>query len=1040
MLSSFFIARPIFAWVLSICIMALGTISILTLPIEQYPDIAPPGVNVTANYPGASAKTVEDSVTQILEQQIKGIDGLLYFSSSSSSAGQARISLSFNQKTNPDTAQVQVQNAVNQALSRLPQEVQQQGITVTKSQGDSLLVFALYDESNTRTSVDISDYMVSTLQDPLSRVDGVGEITVFGAQYAMRIWLDPHKLNSYGLMPSDVRTAIEAQNAQITAGELGALPTRERQALNATVTALSRLQTVNQFENIILRTQTNGAVVLLKDVARVERGAENYQTSTRLNGKPASGMSIQLASGANALETAERVKAEVTRLTGSMPSGLKVAYPRDSTPFVEASVKGVIKTLAEAIVLVIIVMFLFLQSWRATLIPAIAVPVVLLGTFGVLSILGYSINTLTLFAMVLAIGLLVDDAIVVVENVERVMHEQHIDARQATLISMKEISGALVGIAMVLAAVFLPMAFFGGSVGIIYRQFSVTLVSAMVLSAIVALTLSPALCATLLKPANEKQKQRKFFSWFNRKVEQGQSSYRTKLLAVLDKPKIFMIIFLGITALLGWQYTRMNTGFLPQEDQGSVMVQFSTPVGTTLAETERVGNLIADYFLTKEKDNLNVIFMVMGRNNAGSGQNVGMAFAGLKHWDDREGSENTAEAVIARANSYFKSLRNARVQVLSPAAVRGLGQSSGFELWLQDAENKGRDALDALLASQNNVLKAASADSDLAAVRLNSLEDKAQLQVDIDQRKASALGLAQTDISNTLSSAWGGSYINDFIDQGRVKRVYMQGDAIYRSLPQDIGQWYVRGATGQMTPFSSFSSVKWQMGPQMLQRFNGLSAVQIQGSAATGESSGGAMDKMQELVDQQQGFNLQWSGLSYQEKLAGGQTIWLYLASIIFIFLCLAALYESWSIPVSVMLVIPLGLIGAVVAASLAGFVNDIYFQVAMLTTIGLSAKNAILIVEFAAAKLEAGQALMEAIIEGAGQRLRPIIMTSLAFVAGVLPLAVSTGAGAVSRKEIGIAVTGGMISGTLLSIFFVPLFFLLVRRLTNKLNEKKMS
>jgi len=1035
MLSSFFIARPIFAWVLSICIMALGTISILTLPIEQYPDIAPPGVNVTANYPGASAKTVEDSVTQILEQQIKGIDGLLYFSSSSSSAGQARISLSFDQNTNPDTAQVQVQNAVNQALSRLPQEVQQQGITVTKSQGDSLLVFALYDESGTRSSVDISDYMVSTLQDPLSRVDGVGEITVFGAQYAMRIWLDPHKLNSYRLMPSDVRTAIEAQNTQITAGELGALPTRDGQALNATVTALSRLQTVSQFENIILRTQTNGAVVLLKDVARVERGAESYQTSTRLNGKPASGMSIQLASGANALETAERVKAEVTRLTASMPAGLKVAYPRDSTPFVEASVNGVIKTLAEAIVLVIIVMFLFLQSWRATLIPAIAVPVVLLGTFGVLSVLGYSINTLTLFAMVLAIGLLVDDAIVVVENVERVMHEQNVDARQATLISMQEISGALVGIAMVLAAVFLPMAFFGGSVGIIYRQFSVTLVSAMVLSAIVALTLSPALCATLLKPANEKHKQRKFFTWFNRKVEQGQSGYRTKLVAVLGKPKVFMIIFVGITALLGWQYTRMNTGFLPQEDQGSVMVQFSTPVGTTLAETERVGNQIADYFLTKEKNNLNVIFMVMGRNNAGSGQNVGMAFAGLKHWDDREGSENTAEAVIARANAHFKSLRNARVQVLSPAAVRGLGQSSGFEFWLQDAENKGRDAL---LAAQNNVLKAANADSGLAAVRLNSLEDKAQLQVDIDQRKASALGLAQADISNTLSSAWGGSYINDFIDQGRVKRVYLQGEAIYRSLPQDIGQWYVRGATGEMTPFSSFSSVKWQMGPQMLQRFNGLSAVQIQGSAAAGESSGGAMDKMQQLVDQQQGFNLQWSGLSYQEKLAGGQTIWLYLASIIFIFLCLAALYESWSIPVSVMLVIPLGLIGAVVAASLAGFVNDIYFQVAMLTTIGLSAKNAILIVEFAAAKLEAGQALMDAIIEGAGQRLRPIIMTSLAFVAGVLPLAVSTGAGAVSRKEIGIAVTGGMISGTLLSIFFVPLFFLLVRRLTNKLNTKK--
>lgn len=1031
MLSSFFIARPIFVWVLSICIMAMGAISIFTLSVEQYPDIAPPGVNVTANYPGASASTVEDSVTQILEQQIKGIDGLLYFSSTSSSAGQARISLSFDQNTNPDTAQVQVQNAVNQALSRLPQEVQQQGITVTKSQGDSLLVFALYDESGARSDVDISDYMVSTLQDPLSRVDGVGEITVFGAQYAMRIWLDPHKLNSYSLMPSDVRVAIEAQNTQITAGELGALPTKENQALNATVTALSRLQTVRQFENIILRTEPNGSVVLLKDVARVERGAESYQTTTRLNGKYASGMSIQLASGANALETAERVKAEVSRLTASMPAGLKVAYPRDSTPFVEASVQGVIKTLAEAIFLVIIVMFVFLQSWRATLIPAIAVPVVLLGTFGILSVLGYTINTLTLFAMVLAIGLLVDDAIVVVENVERVMHEQGLDPREATLISMKEISGALVGIAMVLSAVFLPMAFFGGSVGMIYRQFSVTLVSAMVLSAVVALTLSPALCATLLRPNNHQHKKRRFFTWFNQKVELSQSKYRNVLIKIISKPKIFMVLFVVITALLGWQYTRMNTGFLPQEDQGSVMVQFSTPVGSTLAETQEIGNQISEYFMTNEKDNLNVIFMVMGRNNAGSGQNVGMAFASLKHWDDRKGEDNTAEAIISRANAHFRSMKQARVQVLSPSAVRGLGQSSGFELWMQDAEGKGRDAL---LAAQSTVLKEASADPGLAAVRLNGLEDKSQLQVNIDQRKASAFGLAQTDISSTLSTAWSGSYINDFIDRGRVKRVYLQGDAAYRSLPQDIGQWYVRGTTGEMTPFASFSSVNWQMGPQMLQRFNGLSSVQLQGSAATGESSGAAMNKMQQLIDQQQGFSLQWSGLSYQEKLASGQTIWLYLASIIFIFLCLAALYESWSIPFSVLLVIPLGLIGAVIAASIAGYVNDIYFQVAMLTTIGLSAKNAILIVEFAEAKLAEGQSLMEAVIEGAGQRLRPIIMTSLAFVAGVLPLAVSTGAGAASRREIGIAVTGGMISGTLLSIFFVPLFFFLVRKVSIRL------
>lgn len=1030
MLSSFFIARPIFAWVLSICIMAMGAISIFTLSVEQYPDIAPPGVNITATYAGASASTVEDSVTQILEQQIKGIDGLLYFSSSSSSAGQARISLSFDQKTNPDTAQVQVQNAVNQALSRLPQEVQQQGITVTKSQGDSLLVFALYDESGTKSDVDISDYMVSTLQDPLSRVDGVGEITVFGAQYAMRIWLNPHKLNSYNLIPSDVRTAIEAQNTQITAGELGSLPTNENQALNVTVTALSRLQTVSQFENIILRTKSDGSVVLLKDVARVERGAESYQTTTRLNGKYASGMSIQLASGANALETAARVKAEVSRLTASMPAGLKVAYPRDSTPFVEASVQGVIKTLAEAIVLVIIVMFLFLQNWRATLIPAIAVPVVLLGTFGILSVLGYTINTLTLFAMVLAIGLLVDDAIVVVENVERVMHEQGLDAREATIISMKEISGALVGIAIVLSAVFLPMAFFGGSVGMIYRQFSVTLVSAMVLSAVVALTLSPALCATLLRSSSNHDKKRRFFTWFNHKVNQSQSKYQQILLGIISKTKIFMFLFFAITALLSWQYSRMNTGFLPQEDQGSVMVQFSTPVGTTLAETQKIGNQISEYFMENEKDNLNVIFMVMGRNNAGSGQNVGMAFASLKHWDDRKGSENTAEAIITRANAHFSSIKAARVQVLSPAAVRGLGQSSGFEFWLQDAESNGRDAL---LAAQNAILQEASTDVGLAAVRLNGLEDKSQLQVDIDQPKANALGLAQADISSTLSTAWGGSYVNDFIDRGRVKRVYVQGDIEYRSLPQDLGQWYVRGTTGEMTPFSSFSSVKWTKGPQMLQRFNGLPSVQIQGAAAEGESSGAAMNKMQQFVDKQKGFSLQWSGLSYQEKLASGQTMWLYLASIVFIFLCLAALYESWSIPFSVLLVIPLGLIGAVIAASLAGYVNDIYFQVAMLTTIGLSAKNAILIVEFAEAKRAAGMKLIDAIINGASERLRPIIMTSLAFVAGVLPLAISTGAGAASRKEIGIAVTGGMISGTLLSILFVPLFFYLVSRLSAK-------
>lgn len=1027
MLARFFVARPIFAWVLSICVMAIGALSIFTLPVEQYPDIAPPGVNISATYPGASAKTVEDSVIQVLEQQIKGIDGLLYFSSTSSSNGQARISLSFEQSTNPDTAQVQVQNAVNQAISRLPQEVQQQGLTVTKSQGDSLMVVALYDETATMSGTDIADYLASNMQDPISRIDGVGEITVYGSQYAMRIWLDPFKLNSFAMMPSDVRSAILAQNIQVTAGELGGLPTLDDQVLNATVTVQSRLQTVEQFENIILRSDPSGAVVLLRDVARVAMGAESYQTFAQLNGKPAMGMSIQLASGANALATAERVKAEIERLRSDMPAGLNVAFPRDSTPFVEASVQSVITTLAEAIVLVVIVMFLFLQSWRATLIPTIAVPVVLLGTFGVLAALGYSINTLTLFAMVLAIGLLVDDAIVVVENVERVMHEQGVSPKEATLISMREISSALVGIAMVLSVVFLPMAFFGGSVGMIYRQFSVTLVSAMVLSVLVALTLTPALCATLLKPANQERPKGRFFRWFNRGVERSQARYQRGLSVVLGRPVVFMLIFAGITTLLSWQYMRMNTGFLPTEDQGAVLVQFSTPVGIPLSETTRVGNAIADYFMTEEKDNLNVVFMIMGRNNAGNGQNVGMAFVDLKHWDLRKGSDNTAQSIIARANAHFRSMREGRVQVIAPATVRGLGQSSGFEMWLQDSTNAGREAL---LNAQREVLSSANADARLTAVRLNGLEDKAQLQINIDQRKASALGLEQADINSTVSIAWGGSYVNDFIDRGRVKRVYLQADAPYRSVPQDLDNWYVRGASGSMAPFSSFASSDWQMGPQMLQRFNGLPALQLQGSAVQGVSSGVAMDVMQNLVDQQPGFNLLWSGLSYQEQLAGGQTLWLYLISIAFIFLCLAALYESWSIPFSVLLVIPLGLIGAVTAAGLAGFANDIFFQVAMLTTIGLSARNAILIVEFAAAKQAAGTPLMQAVIEGSTLRLRPIVMTSLAFVAGVFPLAIATGAGAVSQREIGVAVTGGMVSGTLFSIFFVPLFFLLVRRI----------
>ena len=1024
MLAKFFIQRPVFAAVVAICIMAAGLLALFTLPVEQYPDIAPPGVNITANYPGASAKTVEDSVTQVIEQQIKGIDGLLYFSSNSSSAGQARISLSFAQETNPDIAQVQVQNAVNQAVTRLPQEVQQQGITVTKSQGDSLMVVALYDTSRSLSNIDINDYLISNLQDPLSRVDGVGETTVFGAQYAMRIWLDPYKLTSFGLMPSDVQTAVEAQNAQVTSGEIGSQPAPAEQYLNATVTVQSRLETPEQFENIILRTGSDGSVVYLRDVARVEIGAENYQNLTTLNGYPAAGISIQLASGANALATAENVRAEIERLTPQFPQGLQAAYPRDSTPFVLASIEGVIHTLIEAILLVVVVMYLFLQNWRATLIPAITVPVVLLGTFGILTLLGYNINTLTLFAMVLAIGLLVDDAIVVVENVERIMASEKCGAMEATLRSMNEITGALVGIALVLSAVFIPMGFLGGSVGIIYRQFTVTIVSSMVLSALVALTLTPPLCAHLLKPASHSKKR--FFTSMNQAIDKSQSAYIKLLQQSVTRPARLAILACILLILTVFFYMKLPGSFLPEEDQGSVMVQFTLPVGSPLTQTQAVGDEITNYFLNEEKQNLNVIFMVTGRNNAGSGQNVGMAFAELKHWDQRSGKENAAWSIISRANQHFKQYPLASISISAPPTVRGLGQSSGFEVWLQDQEANGYDAL---LETQDRVLSLASEDSSLTAVRINSLDEKAQLQVAIDRQKAQAQGLAQADINNTLSAAWGGVYINDFNDRGRVKRVYMQSDAEWRSSPENISAWNVRGSNDVMAPFSSFSTLHWTTGPQMLQRFNGLSAVQFQGSAAEGVSSGSAMDAIENILENVDGFGLQWSGLSYQEQSSSGQTLWIYLATSLFIFLCLAALYESWTIPLAVLFIIPFAIFGAIFATWATGLTNDIYFQVGMLTTMGLSAKNAILIVEFAQSEYLSGKAIVTATLKGAGLRLRPILMTSLAFVAGVFPLVLSSGAGASSRQEIGIAVIGGMLSGTLLTLLFVPLFFIFISR-----------
>ncbi|HAU4332090.1 efflux RND transporter permease subunit [Citrobacter freundii] len=1024
MLARFFVDRPVFAAVMAICIMSAGLLSLFTQSVEQYPDIAPPGVTITANYPGASAETVEDSVTQVIEQQIKGIDGLLYFSSTSSSAGQARISLSFAQETDPDIAQVQVQNAVNQAITRLPQEVQQQGITVTKSQGDSLMVVALYDPSRQLSNIDINDFLISNLQDPLSRVDGVGETTVFGAQYAMRIWLDPYKLNSFGFMPSDVQSAIEAQNAQVTSGEIGSQPAPADQYLNATVTVQSRLETPKQFENILLRTNSDGSAVYLRDVARVEIGAENYQNLTTLNGYPAAGISIQLASGANALTTAENVRAEIERLTPQFPQGVIAAYPKDSTPFVLVSIEGVIHTLLEAILLVVVVMFLFLQNWRATLIPAITVPVVMLGTFGILSLLGYNINTLTLFAMVLAIGLLVDDTIVVVENVERIMASQKCPPVEATLRSMSEITSALVGIALVLSAVFIPMAFLGGSVGIIYRQFTVTIVSSMILSALVALTLTPSLCAHLLKPVPHQQGR--FFTSLNRGIDKGQSAYLSLLQRSISRPVRLYILAVILVLLTIGTYLKLPTSFLPEEDQGSVMIQFALPVGSPITQTQAVGDEISQYFLREEKENLNVIFMVTGRNNAGSGQNVGMAFAELKHWDKRSGKQNSAQSIISRANQYFKSHLLASINVTAPPTVRGLGQSSGFEVWLQDQEANGYDAL---LSTQRQVLNLAADDANLSAVRINSLDEKAQLRVDIDRHKAQVQGLEQADINSTLSAAWGGVYVNDFIDRGRVKRVYMQSDADWRTSPEDISAWHVRGNNDLMASFSSFSTLQWTTGPQMLQRFNGLSSVQFQGNATEGVSSGSAMDAIEDVIQKFDGFGLQWSGLSYQEQLSSGQAQWIYLATCAFIFLCLAALYESWAIPLAVLLIIPLAISGAVFATWITGLTNDIYFQVGMLTTMGLSAKNAILIVEFAQSQYQSGKEVVTATLEGASLRLRPILMTSLAFVAGVIPLVLSTGAGASSRLEIGVAVIGGMLSGTLLTLLFVPLFFIAIRR-----------
>jgi multidrug efflux pump len=1035
LISRIFIDRPIFAWVLAIIVMMAGVGGILSLPVEQFPDIAPPSINVRATYPGASAETLESSVTQIIEQQLTSIDGLLYFSSQSSSAGSVTVTVTLQKGTNPDIAQVQVQNKVQQALPRLPQAVQQQGLVVTKASSDPLIIAAIYDSSDRVTSGDIGDYLVSNLQDSLSRLAGVGDINVFGSQYAMRVWLDPFKLARVKLMPSDIINAIQAQNTQVAAGQIGGQPSPDIQMLNATVTARSRLTSPDQFRDIIVKTQTDGSSVRLRDVARIELGSESYSAISRLNTHPGAGISISLAPGGDALKTAALVRNEVINQAKSFPPGFKYAFPYDGTDFIKLSVNEVIKTLFEAVVLVIIVMFVFLQSWRATLIPTIAVPVVLLGTFGVLAVAGYSINTLTLFAMVLAIGLLVDDAIVVVENVERVMEENpDISPRDATIRSMGEIQTALIAIALVLSAVFLPMAFFGGSTGAIYRQFSITIVSAMALSVLVALTLSPALAATLLKRPDHEARTagngigarahrvgEKFNGWFNRTADR----YRGAVAKIWERRVIALIGYVVVVALLVVVFVRLPTSFLPSEDQGRAQLQFTLPPGATLSRTVAAAQAIEQYFFTKEKDNVPLVYAVAGQGQGGGGQNAGRGFIAFAPWDDRKGEENSAAGIVRRATASLANLRDVQFFALNPPTVRGLGNSTGFTVELLNSGGLNRADF---AARKDALIAAATKDDRLTAVRLNGLDDTPTLSVDIDQAKVGALGLDQSQVDATLSAAWGGNYINDFVDRGRVKRVYLQGDAPFRSKPEDLDNWYVRSTNGAMAPFSAFSSTSWRIAPVTLSRFNGLSAFEIQGQGATGVGSGAAMDIITAIAATLPGTTIAWSGLSYQERLSGAQAPYLYALSLAVIFLCLAALYESWSIPISVMLVIPLGLVGAAIAVAVRGLDNDVFFQVGLLTTMGLSAKNAILIVEFAELAEKEGKSAFDAALEAARLRLRPIIMTSLAFIFGVMPLAISTGAGAKSRVAIGTAVVGGTLTATLLAIFFVPMFFVLVR------------
>ncbi|WP_118985093.1 efflux RND transporter permease subunit [Photorhabdus sp. CRCIA-P01] len=1038
----FFIDRPIFAWVIAIITMLAGLLAIMKLPVAQYPTIAPPAISISATYPGADATTVQNTVTQVIEQNMNGIDNLVYMSSDSDSAGNMNITLTFEAGTDPDIAQVQVQNKLQLAMPLLPQEVQQQGIRVDKSTTSFLMVAGFISEDGSMSQDDISDYVGATVKDPLSRVTGVGDTMLFGNQYAMRIWLNPDKLVNYKMTTLDIINAIKAQNNQIAAGQLGGTPPVPGQRLNASIIAQTRLTSPEEFSNILLRVNTDGSQVRLKDVAKVELGAESYNIIARYNGKPAAGIGVKLATGANALDTSKAVKEALKNMEPFFPHGLKIVYPYDTTPFVKISINEVVKTLVEAIMLVFVVMYLFLQNFRATLIPTIAVPVVLLGTFAILATFGYSINTLTMFAMVLAIGLLVDDAIVVVENVERVMQEEGLSPKEATRKSMGQIQSALVGIAMVLSAVFIPMAFFGGSTGAIYRQFSITIVSAMVLSVLVALILTPALCATMLKPIAKGShgKQTGIFGWFNRVFDKSTHHYTDSIGRILRNTGRYLVIYVFLVAGMAIMFTRLPSSFLPEEDQGVLLTMVQLPAGATQEQTEKVLDKISDYFNTEEKDRVVSVFTVSGFGFSGQGQNTGLGFISLKDWSERPGAENKVPAIVARASAHFQKIKEGMVFAFNIPAIVELGSATGFDFELIDKANLGHDKL---TEARNQLLGMIQQHPDmLVGVRPNGQEDTPQYRLRIDQEKAEALGVSIADINSTLSTMFGSNYVNDFIDRGRVKKVYVQSEAPYRMLPSDIYKLYVRNKQGEMVPFSAFTDTSkepWTYGSPRLERYNGLPSMEILGEAAPGKSTGDAMALMEELASKlPNGIGFDWTGMSYQERLSGNQAPALYALSLIVVFLCLAALYESWSIPFSVMLVVPLGIVGALLATTFRGLDNDVYFKVGLLTTIGLSAKNAILIVEFAKDLMEKeGKGLIEATLDAVRMRLRPILMTSLAFMLGVIPLVLSNGAGSGSQNAVGTGVLGGMIAATSLAIFFVPVFFVVIKRRFSKKAEE---